>query len=90
MTISLNAGEWEEKKLTPYQVVVLWSEWSAAARGRLKNELEIARQENIKAKKDKQASRSYLFFVGAQDAKNPAIFHVLRISVNVTERFANT
>ncbi|UUY07490.1 hypothetical protein LRS11_16895 [Pseudomonas sp. J452] len=77
ITISLNAGEWEEKKLTPYQVVVLWSEWSAVACGRLKNELEIARQENMKAKKDKQASRSYLFFVGAQDAKNPAIFHVL-------------
>lgn len=50
---------------------------SSGGRGRLKNELEIARQENIKAKKDKQASRSYLFFVGAQDAKNPAIFHVL-------------
>ena len=45
--------------------------------GRPLERVEIARQENIKAKKDKQASRSYLFFVGAQDAKNPAIFHVL-------------
>ena len=77
LTISLNAGEWEEQKLTPYQVVVHWHGWSAVARGRLKNELEIARQENMKAKKGKQSSRSYLFFVGVQDAKNLAIFHVL-------------
>lgn len=77
LTISLNAGEWEEKKLTPYQVLVHWSGWSTVARGRLKNELEIARQENMRAKKDKQASRSYLFFIGVQAAENFAIFHVL-------------
>lgn len=77
LTISLNAGEWEDEKLTPYQVIVHWQEWSAVARGRLKNELEVARKEGMEAKKAKQASRSYLFFIGNQDAQNPALFHVL-------------
>ncbi|MER2419060.1 hypothetical protein ABS848_28585, partial [Klebsiella pneumoniae] len=51
-------------------------EWSAVARGRLKNELEVARKEGMEAKKAKQASRSFLFFIGNQDAKKPALFHV--------------
>ncbi|WP_165567209.1 hypothetical protein [Pseudomonas aeruginosa] len=69
LTISLNAGEWKDEKLTPYQVIVHWLEWSAVARGRLKNELEVARKEGMEAKKAKQASRSFLFFIGNQDAK---------------------
>lgn len=77
LTISLNAGEWKNGKLTPYQVIVHWLEWSAAARGRLKNELEVARKEGIEAKKAKKRSRSYLFFIGNQDANSPALFHVL-------------
>lgn len=76
LTISLNAEEWENEKLTPYQVLVHWQEWSAAARGRLKNELEVARKEGMEAKKAKRASRSYLFFIGSQDAQNTALFHV--------------
>ncbi|MCV0217125.1 hypothetical protein KUC60_30265, partial [Pseudomonas aeruginosa] len=76
LTISLNAGEWKDEKLTPYQVIVHWLEWSAVARGRLKNELEVARKEGMEAKKAKQASRSFLFFIGNQDAKKPALFHV--------------
>lgn len=77
LTISLNAGAWKDEKLTPYQVVVHWLEWSAVARGRLKNELEIARKEGMEAKKAKKGSRSYLFFIGNQDANNPALFHAL-------------
>lgn len=77
LTISLNAGEWEDEKLTPYQVIVHWQEWSAVARGRLKNELEVARKEGMEAKKAKKGSRSYLFFIGNQDANSPALFHVL-------------
>lgn len=77
LTISLNAGEWADEKLKPYQVVVHWREWSAVTRGRLKNELEMARKEGMKAKKAKKASRSYLFFIGDQDAHNPALFHVM-------------
>lgn len=45
-------------------------------RSRLKNELEVARKEGMEAKKAKQASRSFLFFIGNQDAKKPALFHV--------------
>lgn len=30
----------------------------------------------MEAKKAKRASRSYLFFIGSQDAQNPALFHV--------------
>lgn len=78
LAISLNAGEWKDEKLTtPYQVIVHWLEWSAVARGRLKNELEIARKEGMAAKKAKKASRSYLFFIGIQDVNSPALFHVL-------------
>ncbi|NKQ09078.1 hypothetical protein [Pseudomonas sp. SST3] len=77
LTISLNAGEWADKKLSPYQVIVHWQEWSAVARGRLKNELEVARKEGMEARKAKQASRSYLFFIGNQDAQNSALFHVM-------------
>jgi hypothetical protein len=77
LTISLNAGEWKDEKLTPYQVIVHWPEWSAVARGRLKNELEVARKEGMEAKKAKKGSRSYLFFIGNQDTNSSALFHVL-------------
>lgn len=77
LTISLNAGEWVEGELSHYQVLVHWREWSAVACARLRNELEVARKEGMDAKKAKQTSRSYLFFVGDQDDKNPALFHVL-------------
>ncbi|WP_394245033.1 hypothetical protein [Halopseudomonas laoshanensis] len=77
LTITLNAGKWDQKTLTPYQVIVEWDGWSTVARSRLKRELEVARQENIKANKECQRSRSYLFFVGAQDARNITIFRIM-------------
>jgi len=76
LIIPLNAGEWIEGKLVCYSVVVNWTEWSNTARSRLKNELETARQENMTASKSKAKTRSYLFFIGSQDAQVPSLFHV--------------
>lgn len=76
LIISLNAGEWAERKLTPYCVVVHWAEWSKTARSRLKHEIEAARKENREASQDKKTSRSYLFFIGPQDEETFSKFHV--------------
>lgn len=76
LTIRLNAGEWIDGKLASYSVAVNWTEWSDTARSRLKNELETARKENMAAGKSKAKTRSYLFFIGSQDAQTPSLFHV--------------
>ncbi|RMT93209.1 hypothetical protein ALP39_00973 [Pseudomonas marginalis pv. marginalis] len=76
LTITLNSGEWVEGKLMPYRVVVDWAAWSKTARSRLKNELEAARKENMAATKSKATTRSYLFFIGTQDAQTLSHFHV--------------
>lgn len=75
LIISLNAEEWTERKLAPYVVVVHWAGWSKTARSRLKHEIEAARKENREASQDKKTTRSYLFFIGAQDADVPSKFH---------------
>jgi hypothetical protein len=69
LIIHLNAGEWHASRLTPYCVVVQWGEWSNTARSRLRHELEAARQESMAAKKRKDAKRTYLLFIGPQDAE---------------------
>lgn len=76
LTIALNAGEWIDGKLMPYSVVVDWTTWSKTARSRLKNELEAARKENMAAAKSNARTRSYLFFIGPQDAQMLSRFHV--------------
>lgn len=74
--ILLNAGEWIAKRLTPYTVVVNWRNWTKTARLRLKNELEIARKENMAAKKQNRSQRTFLFFLGPQDPDKLSHFSV--------------
>jgi len=77
LLIPLDAGEWADKRLVrSYCVVVQWAEWTQTARSRLKNELEIARKENMAAKKAKADERTYLFFIGAQNPKELSQFVV--------------
>lgn len=76
LIIPLYAGEWHEERLVPYRVVVQWGEWSTTARSRLRNELEVARQENMEAKKKKDKKRTYLFFIGLQETETHSQFIV--------------
>jgi len=76
LVVPLNAGEWHEKRLTPYCIVVQRTRWSQTARTRLDNELEIARRENMAAKKTKDARRTYAFFIGTQNPENLSHFVV--------------
>lgn len=76
LAIPLNAGEWKAKELRPYRVIVRWALWSQTAKTRLRNELEVARRENIEAKKSKVAQRTYAFFIGQQNSENSSQFFV--------------
>lgn len=76
LVIPLNAGAWLEKKLTPYAVVVEWKDWTTTARSRLKNELEIARKENMDASKQNRTQRTFLFFLGPQNSDELSQFTV--------------
>lgn len=76
LIVPLNAGEWHEKKLKPYTIVIQWAQWSKTARTRLRNEVEIARRENITAKKSKSTKRTYVFFIGDQNSTEPSQFIV--------------
>lgn len=76
LAIPLNAGEWKAKELRPYRVIVRWVLWSQTAKTRLRNELEVARRENIEAKKSKVAQRTYAFFIGQQNSENSSQFFV--------------
>lgn len=74
--IPLNAGTWIEKKLSPYNVVVEWKDWTQTARSRLKSELKIAREENMDAKKQNRLQRTFLFFLGQQNMDDSSQFTV--------------
>lgn len=76
LVIPLNAGTWLDKKLNPYTVVVEWKDWTTTAKSRLKNELEIARKENMDAGKQNRPQRTFLFFLGGQDSEDFSRFTV--------------
>ncbi|MBD9574800.1 hypothetical protein IB260_05705 [Pseudomonas sp. PDM23] len=77
LLIPLDAGEWENKLLVrPYRVLVRWADWSQTARTRLRNELELARRENMAADKAKAEKKTFLFFIGAQNPNELSQFVV--------------
>jgi hypothetical protein len=88
LLIPLDAGAWADGKLSCYSLSVDWSDWSATARSRLLNELEVARSENMakgkkekkeydgKSSRKKQGPRTYVFFLGEQDSQERSTFNV--------------
>ncbi|MES2300134.1 MAG: hypothetical protein V4582_24080 [Pseudomonadota bacterium] len=77
LEILLSYGEWVDGKLVrPYRVKLDWSAWSAAKRRNVSNEIEVAQDEYMKAKKAGKIDKGYLFFIGKQDEGDPALFHV--------------
>ncbi|CAH0185037.1 hypothetical protein [Stenotrophomonas lactitubi] len=88
LLVPLDAGAWIDGKLSCYSLAIDWSGWSATARSRLLNELELARNENMEqSKKEKkgnegkpskknQGPRTYIFFLGEQDSQERSMFHV--------------
>lgn len=77
LLIQLNAGERKDGQLVRrYCVLVQWAAWTQTARTRLKNELEIARKENMTAAKAKADERTYLFVIGTQNPEDLSQFVV--------------
>jgi hypothetical protein len=74
----LSYGYWTKNGLTPYKVVIDSSDWSQAKVSYILEELEVARNEAIQAKKkDKKArTKSWLFFIGEQSVDSPDTFTV--------------
>ncbi|MCX2887017.1 hypothetical protein OO258_02100 [Pseudomonas sp. DCB_BI] len=78
LLIPLSAGEWsqERKLVRPYSVRVCWSQWSKYKKTVVRNEMEVVREEGIKAKKKNPKDRAYVFFIGEQDESDPTVFNV--------------
>lgn len=77
--LTLNAGEWDtvNKRYNSLCVVRIdWSRWSPARRDALLRECGAARAEAIEEAKTDSQIKGWVFFVGTQDAKDPALFHV--------------
>lgn len=77
-TIPLSAGEWsnDRKLVRHYKVRVSWAKWSKYKQTVVRNEMEVVREEGIKAKKKNLKDRAYIFFIGDQDEDDPTIFNV--------------
>lgn len=78
LVIPLSAGEWstERKLVRPYRVRVCWAEWSKYKQTVVRNEMDVVREEGIKAKKQNLKDRAYVFFIGDQDKDDQTIFNV--------------
>ncbi|WP_277759186.1 hypothetical protein [Pseudomonas sp. A34-9] len=77
--INLSAGEWVKdppKLVRPYRIRVCREGWSKAKRTVVRNEIDVLREEGIEAKKKNSKERPWVFFIGEQDEKDPAIFNV--------------
>lgn len=77
--INLSAGEWVKdppKLVRPYRIRVCREDWSKAKRTVVRNEIDVLREEGIEAKKKNSKERPWVFFIGEQDEKDPAIFNV--------------
>jgi hypothetical protein len=78
----LDAGEWDaahKRRGIAYRVRVVWSHWTPRQRETLRREVEIARDE-AKQHKEK-AVKAWMFFVGTQDADDPALLVVDRFEL---------
>jgi len=76
--VELSYGYWTNDGLDPYRVIVDSSNWSKAKISYILEELEVARNESIQAKKkdSKSKVKSWLFFIGEQSVESPDIFTV--------------
>lgn len=77
--LTLNAGEWDDEKReykTLSIVRVDWSDWSQARKNSLIREHEVVRSEAAKRFGVSKGEKGWVFFVGQQDADDPALFHV--------------
>jgi len=78
LEVLLDAGERGDNKrlLRGYRIRVQWAEWSKAKRAFVRNEIEAARKEAIKASNENPKSKGYLFFIGQQSPDDVGIFLV--------------
>ncbi|MBX9400910.1 hypothetical protein K4L06_06260 [Lysobacter sp. BMK333-48F3] len=73
--IVLSVGDRQDGRVTrPYRVRVHWAGWSARARNALRTEVEVLVQEHKAHRGSGKAA--WVFFIGEQDAQEPALFHV--------------
>jgi len=75
----LNAGEWDREKREYKALSIVrvdWSDWSQARRSSLIREHEVVRSEAEKRFGEGKGEKGWVFFVGRQDADDPALFHV--------------
>jgi hypothetical protein len=78
LIIPLSAGErsTERKLVRHYKVRVCWAKWSKYKQTVVRNEMDVVREEGIKAKKKNLKDRAYVFFIGDQDENDPTFFNV--------------
>lgn len=80
--IQLNYGKWidgasgKKELALPYRVKVGWQDWSKASRRSVLQEINVARDESMETAKVGSKMKGWLFFMGRQDEKDLALFHV--------------
>lgn len=76
--VPLSAGRRDQtgRVIEGYRVRVHWAAWSKRMRTSFETDIEVSRNESIEAKKNERYERSWLFFIGKQDADDLSVFHV--------------
>jgi hypothetical protein len=73
----LDAGGWDQitrRRINPYRLRVDWATWTHTQRQALREELDVAiAAAKNQAKLGNHTYKAWLFFVGTQDADNPAV-----------------
>ncbi|MBT2748290.1 MULTISPECIES: hypothetical protein [unclassified Lysobacter] len=78
LEVPLSAGRRDKtgRVIEAYRVRVRWAGWSKRARTSFETDIEVSRTESIEAKRNERLERSWLFFIGRQDADDQTLFHV--------------